>query len=151
MKIPKNKIYIAISVISLIALIFSVIIEIQKTQNNQSLNNVCSALGGPNQCESVQNSQYGRIFSIDNAYYGITGFSIMLLLSLLYLWKNSKFAMILIIIGSIIAGLLSLWLVYVQAFLLKLYCPFCMVVDLLSIVLLGTAIFIIVSLTIKKK
>src|SRR3989339_409862 len=112
-----KKIYLLIVALSLIALVLSIIILIQKTTESKEINDFCSAIGSNSKCSTVQQSKYGKIFGIDNPWFGIIGFSVL--------------------------GLLALWFLYLQTFVLKAYCIFCVIVDILSLVILFTTIYMI--------
>lgn len=145
----KNKthsgIYILIIIISIICLIFSILIQIEKKQylsNNQSF---CSIVTGTNSCEIVQTSDYSHMLGISNPVYGMIGFTILAILASASLFKNHKILKYLIATGSIIASSLAIWFLYVQTFILHAYCVFCLIVDVLSLVLLVLSIYLLVK------
>lgn len=115
---------INILIISLIILelIFSVyLIYEEKTK----VSNIC-IIG--TSCESVRESSYGEIFGIKLFYISIVAF-LILLLTYIY---NKKIFLIECLIGSIF----SLYLIFVQLFVLKQICSSCMIIDLIMIVIL---------------
>ena len=92
-------------------------------------------LGG--QCQEVVDSSYGEIFGISNDLAGLAfylGFSLILLISLFYqpwsLWSGR-----LALIGIALAFLFTSYLLYIQAFVLKKWCFWCLVYALLNYLL----------------
>ncbi|MGV8150967.1 MAG: vitamin K epoxide reductase family protein [Candidatus Woesearchaeota archaeon] len=138
----KRGIYLAISVLSLIALIFSIIILVQKTSYNETINTFCAVLDSQSQCEAVQKSGYGKILGIDNPWYGIFGFSILAILSLINYFSQQKIVRRIIVGACIIAGSWAIYFLYLQKYIIKSYCIFCVIVDIISIVLLILAFYI---------
>ncbi len=76
-------------------------------------------------CEKVQHSKYSKTFGIPNPYLGLGMLSVILTLLLLYvngiipLWP----AMGLISFGF----LFSMYFLYIQAFIIKAFCTWCVV------------------------
>jgi uncharacterized membrane protein len=143
-------IYGSIMIISIICLIFAVIIQVQKL-DSASLDNICYTISPDSKCDVVQNSVYAKTFGIDNPFYGMAGFSVLAILSLLQLKRDDILRKATIMIGSIIAGIVAIWFLYVQKFILNAYCIFCVVVDVLSLILLGLAIYMVIDILNKKK
>jgi uncharacterized membrane protein len=139
-------IYKIIAIISLICLILAIIIYLEKTQYSLHHNNICSAITGTNGCEVVQTSSYGKILGIDNPIYGIVGFLVLGIFSLILIRKDNKILRSLIIAGGIIAGTMALVFLYIQAYILHTYCLFCVIVDILSLVVLGLTTYIIIKI-----
>jgi len=83
---------------------------------------------GPFNCNVVLNSQYSELFGIPIAWlglavYGLIGLGLGLERRVDFLRSYG----ILLIFGlSLFAWLFSLWLVYVQVFLLEALCPWCL-------------------------
>ena len=148
-----RKLYLLILVISFIAFIFSIIILAEKTSYAPAVNNFCSALSPQSRCEAVQKSVYGKTFGIDNPYFGIVGFIILMILSFKEFLNKNKVSNVrnirnfFIISGSIIAGFVALWFVYVQKFLLNIFCILCVVVDVSSLILMIIAIILCISVS----
>ncbi|MGV8087351.1 MAG: vitamin K epoxide reductase family protein [Candidatus Woesearchaeota archaeon] len=152
MKTDKYKnIYYAALIIGIIGLIFSIIIHLEQKNYNLDSGGICSVITGSNGCEIVQTSVYGSIFGISNALYGIIGFSIITVMSLLLIFKTkiktiSKGILIeyieyLTIISGIISGIVAIIFIYLQAFVLHAYCIFCLVVDITSIIFLVISLY----------
>ncbi len=92
-------------------------------------------------CFKVQNSSYGSLFGISTSVIGIIGFGAILILLLLDLkehrWhdgrRNEKQELMLSA-SLTIAAIFALWLIYVQFFVLRTICPYCLVVDSLTLI-----------------
>lgn len=147
----KNIYYAAALIIGIIGLVFSIIIQIEHKSYDSTNGGICSAITGSNGCEIVQTSIYGSIFGISNAIYGIIGFSIIAVMSLLLLFNNRtkkqsnssliKYVEYLTIISGIISGIVAIIFIYLQAFVLHAYCIFCLIVDITSIIFLVISIY----------
>ena len=137
----ERKLYWGMALVSVIAITVSLLIFLDHSLNNANLNNVCSIT--KTSCQSVQDSVYGRTFGIENSILGITGFSLIMILVFLQLKFKYNLLKIMIILGSVIAGLMSLRFVYIQGFILREYCFYCLIVDLMGIVLLILGAFMV--------
>ena len=120
----KYKIFLAIFVIALIS---SVIITTNGTTG------VCKTGAG---CELVNNSQYGSFLGIKNSVYGIIIFSLMIILTLFHMNNPTKHSRFLIHGGIILGAIISLYFLYLQFFVIRIFCEFCIVVDLGMIIAL---------------
>ncbi len=145
-KKASTKTYLGILLaLSILSLIVSFLVHLQKTTNPQALETICTATSGANSCYTVQNSIYGSIFGISNAILGMIGFGILAGLITLQLYFPKKTIFYTILTGIFIAGISAISLLYIQAFVLKVYCIYCLVIDLLSLVMVGIC-FIVLSL-----
>ncbi|MBS3140988.1 vitamin K epoxide reductase family protein [Candidatus Woesearchaeota archaeon] len=124
MKFNKYYFYTLIVVINII-LSLIVLLNTEKVVNPEQ----CFINGG---CIQVQNSIYSSIFGIPLVYLGIIGFS-FILLGILF---NKKAVDYLILIG----GLFSIWLIYVQVFVLRTICKYCITIDILTIIMMAVVI-----------
>jgi uncharacterized membrane protein len=142
----KNRqIYKIMTIISLVCIIISIIIQIEDTKYSLHHNSICSAITGSNGCEVVQTSAYGKTLGVNNSVYGIIGFTILGLSALILIRKEHRIIKYLTTAGGIIAGLIAMVLIYLQAFVLHAYCIFCMIVDTFSLILLGLSIYLLLS------
>ncbi len=136
-------VYFAIIGLSLIALVFSIIILIQKTtEYSPAIDSFCSALNSQSQCDAVQASKYGKILGIDNPWFGIFGFSALMIFAGLQSLRESKLLRRLIVAGGIISGAMALYFLHLQAFIIGQYCIFCVIVDIISIILMSLSFHI---------
>lgn len=96
-------------------------------------------------CNTVVTSRYAKFFGIPLEYLGMIYYTTIVLayLALIFLPEIFTPAMILaVVILSVLAGLFSLYLLFVQAVLLREWCIWCILSALLS---LGICLFSLVS------
>jgi uncharacterized membrane protein len=74
-------------------------------------------------CEKVQKSNYSRTFGIPNSYLGFLMLTLILLFTLLYSNGTLSFVPAFIVIGA--GFLFSTYFLYIQAFVLKAFCTWC--------------------------
>ena len=97
-------------------------------------------------CYDVQTSKYANTFGISNPVYGIISFGLIsiLLISLLIVIKNKNRVFSrknlenirMVIFFLIFGGLLvSLWFLYLQFFVIHAICNYCMIVDVIMIIM----------------
>jgi uncharacterized membrane protein len=91
-------------------------------------------------CYAVQTSQYEQTFGIKNAYVGLFIFSIMAILTFLYIKNPSKSKKQMITLGIIGGALFALYFLYIQFFILDALCKYCMVIDIGMLMNLGIII-----------
>ena len=136
----EKELMIGIGLAAFVALVVSVIIFHQETAvvQNPFLNNVCAVTRS--NCQAVQESIYGNVFGIDNAVIGMVGYSLLLLSLLIWIVTRRAEIQWIVLLGSLIAGLMSLRFLYLQAFVLKEYCIFCVAADSMGVILLALGI-----------
>lgn len=125
--------YISILSFVIISLISSMILSF--TPVSQS----CSIDGGG--CNKVHNCCYNYTFGIQNSHYGI-GLFLILSTILLYQIKNpSNKKRGLIHLGVILGSIVAFWFLYLQQFVIRAYCKYCLVVDFSMIIALSITLF----------
>ena len=122
-----KRIYTLVAVLCLAAFLTSVFMQAQSDTT------VICPVGG---CHSVQSSVYGRILGIQNIMYGMLGFGVLFLLAAMQRIERNTLRDAVLIAGCTLAGLMALWFISVQVFILHEYCAFCLLVDGISIILL---------------
>ena len=100
-----------------LGLIFSALIA-----TGNSFGSLCGP--GVSGCSIVQNSEYAKTFGISNGYWGIIGFLLLIILTIIQLVKPSKSNRRLIEITGTIAGLAAIYFLFIQAFVLCSCCNF---------------------------
>lgn len=84
-------------------------------------------------CNQVQSTSYGYILGIPLAWIGLLAF--VILLGVFYLsqkndaWKNTFFYL------TLLGGLYAIYLIIVQAFVLKAFCSLCMMIDPIMVII----------------
>ena len=84
----------------------------------------CSILQG---CEQVTNSPYSLIFGIPVALFGALYYLAILLLAVIYIDSRKPSVLKLLACLTPFGFLASLWFVYLQIFVIKAICLYCMV------------------------
>lgn len=98
---------------------------------------------GPFSCDVVQNSAYSKLAGIPIAWLG---FGVYLLLAALYTFKNRINFLRengrLVIFGlTLFAWIYSMWLVYIQFFVLQALCQWCLMHEAIITVIFGLVSF----------
>jgi uncharacterized membrane protein len=145
-KHTNRTVYVSIIIISIICLILSVVIYLEKTQYSLNHNSICSAITGSNGCEVVQASKYGKTLGVDNPIYGILGFILLGILAAISIYRTKRIITNLTIAGGIIAGVVAIIFLYLQAFVIHTYCLFCVIVDISSLALLGISLYLLYAM-----
>ncbi len=114
----KYKIFLLIFLVSLIS---SIILSTNGTTG------VCKPGAG---CDLVNNSSYGSTLGIKNSVYGIFIFSFMVLVTLFHITKPNKHTRMVIHTATIIGSLIAIYFLYLQIFIIKYFCEFCLLIDL---------------------
>lgn len=116
----KNILFYVITVLIVVEIMFTSYMAYNSLQNQD----VC-AIG--KSCEQVQQTKYGQIFGIKLAVIAVFAF-IFLLIFYFYNYRIFLF-------GSIIGFIISIYLIGIQAVVLKMYCINCLFVDIIMILI----------------
>jgi len=92
---------------------------------------VCNTNSG---CDLVQDSNYSENFGIENSILGFIGFLGLVFLTISNIKSPSKIKKSLIKLGVIGASIIAFYFIYLQLFVIKAICPYCMVVDIFSLI-----------------
>ena len=96
-------------------------------------------------CAKVIDSKYGKIFGISLSITGIFYFGFIFLIALLHFFFQGFFVLNYVAWGKIIitgvGALFSVYTIFLQFFVLKELCEYC-----LSLSALGVAIFVVISI-----
>jgi len=96
--------------------------------------------GTQNSCYEVQTSKYETTLGIKNAHVGLIVFPILAILTLIHLRNPTKLKKQIITLGLFFGTIFALYFIYLQLFILKALCKYCIVVDLGMIIGLGIII-----------
>ncbi len=108
-------------VLTIVGLLVSVYMTIFKITDNKGM------YVGSDDCIAVNNSEYSNISGIPVAVLGVVGYAAILAVvvferKIVLLQQNGSLALF----GLSLTGFLfTLYLIYVEAVLIKAYCPFC--------------------------
>jgi uncharacterized membrane protein len=81
--------------------------------------------GGSNSCDLVNSSRFAFLGPIPVALLGLTGYVIMLVLSLIPLKEDRQWPMLLIFGGALFGVILQWYLFYIEIFVLRAICYWC--------------------------
>lgn len=118
LKKHKYKIYLFLFIISLLSsllLSFGDLTTICKTGEN---------------CSVVQSSEYAYFLGVKNSNYGILIFGILSVAAALQIKAKSKQREKTINISIILGSIIALYFIYLQAFVIKAWCQYCLIVDI---------------------
>jgi uncharacterized membrane protein len=84
----------------------------------------CSVITG---CDAVLSSDYAAIFGVPLAYLGVIYYLSVLIGAAGYYQSEAKIALrfLLLIVGG--GVLFSVWLIYLQAFVIEAFCQYCLI------------------------
>lgn len=114
--------YKLLLIIFIISLISSIILLSISNGNSNS----CEPDNG---CSSVQNSKYAYLFGISNSIYGVFLFAFLSLITFMEIIKPTQIKRLLIDSGAIIGFFIALYFIFLQIFVIKAFCKFCLVID----------------------
>ncbi len=92
-------------------------------------------------CYVVQTSQYEKTLGINNSYFGLLAFAILLIFALSHIKSPRKYKKQIITAGITFGSIVALYFLYLQFFVIEALCKYCMVVDigaLLSLIIIFT-------------
>jgi len=92
-------------------------------------------------CDVVLTSEYSDFLGIKNSVYGLFVFLILIFATLIHMKSPKRSSRHVIHFGTIVGTGVSLIFLYIQTFVLKEFCKYCLVVDLS--IILGLLIILI--------
>src|SRR3990172_6585167 len=99
-----------------------------------------------NGCERVLTSEYAVIFGVPLGFWGLAFYSSVLTLAVLsYFWESRKTFLILLSTTAI-GFLMSLGFVYIQLFVLKAICMYCMISAATATALFALTLYLFIIL-----
>ncbi len=113
----KYKIFFSVFIVSLIS---SIILY------SNSLTGICDPDKG---CDVVNSSSYGSTLGIKNSVYGMFVFSFMITLTLFHIRKPNNNTRRIIHAAVILGSVIALYFLYLQFFIIRVFCTFCMIID----------------------
>lgn len=114
----KYKIFLFVFVISLLS---SIVLY------SNSLTGICDPGKG---CDIVNGSVYGSTLGMKNSVHGIFIFSFMIILTLFHMKKPNKHTRRILHLAIIIGSAIAIYFLYLQIFVIKVICSFCILVDI---------------------
>jgi uncharacterized membrane protein len=95
----------------------------------------CSLITG---CDAVLSSEFAVILGVPLAYGGLIYYLVLLSGMLTYYQYETKKALHATLLVNVMGFLFSLWLIYVQAFILGAFCQYCLISALITTLALVT-------------
>lgn len=102
-----------------------------------------------NGCETVLTSSYSTLFGVPIALVGALYYLGLIILSLLLLTNPKRMFLNGLLLLSMSGALISLVLLYIQFFILKTYCQYCLISETISLLTFGLAILAFRGSTLK--
>ena len=109
-------------------LIFSVLFIISAILSFLPAEQICG--GTQTGCYEVQTSEYEEIFGIKSSVLGLICFSIILSFIISEIKTPKKYKRRLIFLGIILFSIFAIYFIYLQLFVIKEFCQYCLVVDI---------------------
>ncbi len=100
----------------------------------------CSILEG---CEQVTNSKYSIVFGVPVALGGVFYYLSIFILLIIYLDIRKNKVLSLASLLTVVGFLASMWFVYLQLFIIKAICLYCMVSAVISTILFILGVIIL--------
>ena len=94
-----------------------------------------------NGCDLVQTSKYAYTFGIKNSWAGVVIFAALLIMVLVYKAEKSVKVKHTIHTGLVIRSMIAIYFLYLQVYILKSYCKYCLVVDIGLLLAMAVAIW----------
>lgn len=94
-------------------------------------------------CDQVLGSPYATIAGIPTALFGVLYYAAIFILAFLYFENRSTRLLSFVAYGTAVGFLVSLGLLYLQAFVLHAFCFYCLVSALISTLLFSLGTFVI--------
>lgn len=80
-------------------------------------------------CDVVHYSNYNFTFGIQNSHYGVVIFALGAFLIYSHIKEPNKNKKLIIYLAVILGALVAFYFLYIQQFILGVYCKYCLVVD----------------------
>ncbi len=109
-------------------IIFSILIIVSAILSFFPAEKICG--GTQTGCYTVQTSEYEEIFGIKSSILGLICFSIILGFIISEIKTPKKYKRRLIFLGIILFSIFAIYFIYLQLFIIKEFCKYCLVVDI---------------------
>lgn len=116
----RYKIFLILFIISLMA---STILAIQDSGNDQ----FCDPGEG---CSIIKNSKYSSTLGIKNSYFGVLIFLLLSILTVAQIKYPRATRGQIINVGVFLGSIIAIYFIYLQKFVIKAYCKYCMTIDI---------------------
>lgn len=96
-------------------------------------------------CETVLSSEYSSVFGISIALFGVLFYFSVIVASAMFMDTKNMVFLRFIALGSAIAFLASIFLVYIQAFVIGQFCVYCLTSAAISTLLFITSMYVVIK------
>lgn len=93
-------------------------------------------------CQEVLNSSYSSIWGIPTASFGVAYYLSIILAALIYWQTKNKLILLYWMLAPTLGFIFTLWLIYLQVWVIKYICVYCMLSALSSTILFGLSLFL---------
>ncbi|MBY0110674.1 vitamin K epoxide reductase family protein [Patescibacteria group bacterium] len=100
---------------------------------------VCD-IEGLDKCNTVAASPYSKLLGIPLAVYGLGFYAVILLLSVYLLSRSSRLAVKGLAAASVVGALASAYFLFLQVFVIKAICIYCLASAVVSFILAGLVV-----------
>jgi len=87
-------------------------------------------------CDIVSSSSYSSTLGIKNSYWGIAVFALLSILTLWHILEPHHHKNKLIRTGVVIGSIISMYFIFLQVFIIRAFCSYCLIVDISMILAL---------------
>ncbi len=115
-----------------ISFIFSILLAFTPTEK------ICG--GETSSCSIVQNSKYKETLGVNNSLLGIVAFLVLIITTISHILKPRRRKKIFLTVCILISTIAAIHFIYLQIFIIKALCPYCMVIDVSTILALAILI-----------
>ena len=91
----------------------------------------------PTSCDIVSTSSYASTFGIKNSYFGVIIFAILSLVAAWHIREPHHHKSKIIRTGVVVGATIAIYFLYLQIFVLKAFCTYCLIVDISLLVALA--------------
>ena len=124
----KTKIHVLTALVSLVGLADSIYLTVEHLSGRSVR---CTIISG---CSEVLSSSYATIYGLPLAAIGAGAYFVVFSLAILAAFGHQFAGKMLVAVVSVML-LTTLWLIYLQAFVIKHFCQFCLLSALVTVVL----------------
>ncbi len=96
--------------------------------------------GETSSCSIVQNSKYKETLGVNNSLLGIVAFLVLIITTISHILKPRRRKKIFLTVCILISTIAAIHFIYLQIFIIKALCPYCMVIDVSTILALAILI-----------
>jgi uncharacterized membrane protein len=128
----RKQVYVLLILLFSINLALSLYLEFKDF--NLSETGICNLVPGKTDCSTVQNSEYSYTIGLKNTTIGIIFSTLFIVLTTFYYkhrHANIKLAKNILLA---FASLGALRFIYIQFFVIKQICPYCLIIDILTLI-----------------